>query len=390
MRGDAKTVGGLRDHGVMPLLTEEPFDDVVALLRVVAKCYHEADRQWPTWEYVIWAADQQGLDAELTYQSFPRWQNGYTYLRNDVHGAEGPNALGSFMQLTAAGIFHAGDALCNEILAAFIGCVRAVEQAQRGLRPEPRKASMMAMGADQVLQLAVAQSGVPITADTLREALRAEPATWGGFIMRGESWSWDLRQVRLTRFRGVIDGYDYLTRLDEIVGIVPEEARRAPLPVTAIADAIDHTNAVWKNVFGDPLLTIKVAGVIAGLTQPVMSEGEFINRCSELGIVFNWFGTGRRQNKETGEEGLGTLAGLQQTLRERLGDNNPAVAAVSVLRDIGDVRTAQQHRETDAKAAAAKVRLGMSSLGNDWPAAWELVRHRLVDALRVIREEVQA
>jgi hypothetical protein len=175
-----------------------------------------------------------------------------------------------------------------------------------------------------------------------------------------------------------------------MIGVLPVEADRVPLPPAAIADALDHTNAVWKNVFGEPLLTIKVAGVIAGLTQPVMGEGEFMNRCSELGIAFNWFGTSRKQNKETGTQGMGTLAGLLASLKEKLGEDNPAVEAASVLRYIAAVRTGQQHRETDKQAAEAKVNLGIATLGDDWPAAWELLRHRFVDAMRTIREELQA
>jgi hypothetical protein len=372
--------------GVMPTLLDPPSDDVKKLLRAVAAGFRAANGEWPIWQYVEWLVAKDGLDAEQLYHGWPVWKHGYSYL--GFPGFPGfpagvrpaPDAKA---HLTIAGIFHAGDPGTNELMDAFVHAVRAASDAQRTAEPMPTQVVNVALHAADLAKPATVDSAPTVSAKQLGEVLKGEPATWSGLIDVGtQGWSWNLDQVRLSPYRGITTGLGYLVALEELVGHPPITAHRLPLPPMAIPDALDYLDLTWRLVTGGRLMHVKRAALPSVLTQAVASAEEFESRCSAIASLFNAFTTGAAT-------AVGTLAGMKVKLTELLGDEaGRANDAVDVLRSIVAVRTGQQHRERDEGAERARVALGLAPFGSDWQGAWEHLRHRMVDALQTIREEV--
>jgi hypothetical protein len=376
--------------GVMPTLLDPPSDDVKKLLRAVAAGFHAANGEWPIWQYVEWLVAKDGLDAEQLYRGLPVWEHGYSYIGFPGFPAGARPAPAAKARLTIAGIFHAGDAGTNELMDAFVHAVRAASDAQRTAEPTPTQVVNVGLHAADLAKPATVDSAPTVSAKQLGEVLEGEPATWSGLKDVGSSrWSWNLDQVRLSPYRGITTGLGYLAALEELVGHPPITAHRLPLPPMAIPDALDYLDLTWRLVTHTQLMHVKRAALPSVLTQAVASAEEFESRCSAIAILFNAFTTGVTANKTTGAAAVGTLAGMKAKLTELLGDEaGRANDAVEVLRSIVAVRTGQQHRERDEDAERARVALGLATFGSDWQGAWEHLRHRMVDALQTIREEV--
>jgi hypothetical protein len=220
--------------------------------------------------------------------------------------------------------------------------------------------------------------------------LEAEPATWQGLdAPGGVAWIWHLEGVRLDRFRHVATAEEYLLALEEIVGNPATSSTSAALPPMALPDALDHLDLAWRLAFKTPLMQIKRAALPAVLTQEVHSAEEFENRCSALATIFDGFTTRVAADDAPGGQASGTLAGMQAKLTATLGtEAERAVKAVRVLRDVQSIRTGQQHRERDVEAERAKIRVGLVGYGSNWAGLWDHLRHELVDALRIVREEL--
>lgn len=157
----------------MPTLLDRPSDEVLALLGVVARSFHEAERQWPTWQYIAWAADQEGINAEEIFLSMPRWKGGHSYLASHF-GSPRPTP-DSIIHMTALGMHHVGDLLCSQLLDALLGTIRGVEQFQRATKPSPLHVQFYSLDSANTLNLTLTHSGVPLSAELLMSILAEEP-----------------------------------------------------------------------------------------------------------------------------------------------------------------------------------------------------------------------
>ena len=375
----------------MPTLLDPPTSEQELLLQTVATCFYRAEDQWPIWQYVDRVFADHDLDAEEVLAGMPVWKNDYGYLRTERHGGVRPQD-NSRVQLTAAGIHHSKNGRMLDLLDAFVASVTIAARLQYDAAPGPTQTVTTSVKGRQLAELAARQTGVPIPPLLLASMLQVEPATWGGLDGAGGiEWIWHLEHVRLGRYRRLETPTEYLTILEDLVGLPPEPTAlivptTSPrLEPTAIAEALDSLNATWQAVQGDKLFELKNAAVIAELTGSVVSSGDFQSRCSSLAIIFNWFTTARMK----GNNRLGPLAGMQETLAEQFGDPSPPVDAVRVLRDVAEVRRGQQHREVGVKAEKASEQLGLDAFGGDWDGAWEHLQRKIVYSLRTIKTALQ-
>jgi hypothetical protein len=83
---------------------------------------------------------------------------------------------------------------------------------------------------------------------------------------------------------------------------------------------------------------------------------------------------------------------LGDWLARRLPDSaaQRAREAIAILQDIVDVRVGAQHSDARHKAVKAFERLGVPFVPTDWQHTWDALQHRIVSAIEVVMEEVQA
>jgi hypothetical protein len=208
--------------------------------------------------------------------------------------------------------------------------------------------------------------------------LRSEPATWRGVSTIAGQESWDLTDVRLSRYAGLRDVQDYLARLEELVGVQRTVPRSEPLGPMALPDAFDHLDLTWRLATNEHLVRIPRAALSAKLAQPVISVEEFESRCSALADLLNAMNLP-----------MPTLQSLKARLGDLLGpEAGRAQAAVGTLRSFIALRAGQQHQGADTRAEQARIALGLAPFAGDWPGAWNQLRLVTVGALDIIREEV--
>jgi hypothetical protein len=376
----------------MPTLLDVPTADERQLLEVVAKCFHTAEDQWPVWQYIDrqFAKVRPDIDATEVLRGMPTWKHGYRYLRVDNRGEIGPEDSAE-VRMTIAGIHHSGNGRLGDLADAFVVALRESAKRQASAEPEPRRAVAVAFQGSELTQLVHQRSGVPIPTLTLSGFLESEPATGRGLeAPRGIAWVWHLENVRLNQFRQIQTVEEYLIGLERIVGLPETVSPSGPLPPAAVAEAFDHLNLAWHRATGEDLLVVKRAMIPAVLTQSVASADEFQSRCSALSSLLNSFTTGVKANKATKTQYLAPMLGLKHRLEELLNNPSRALSAVDDLRNIISLRTGQQHPEQDKDqdAGRARIDLGLAGFGNDWAGAWEHLRHKIVETLRIIREEL--
>jgi hypothetical protein len=219
--------------------------------------------------------------------------------------------------------------------------------------------------------------------EELFDLLQHEPSTWGGLQALAAGWKWDLTRSRLRPYRGVKTGEEYLTVLEQLVGISQHVVPPVVSP-TELPEAFDHLDLAWRlRCGGKRLVKVPRASVVARLTQPVNSRDEFDARCSALSDLLS--------NLQVPPDGLPaelkSLARLQRVMPGLTGEDAvAAVGAVGVLRQVAGIRNSQQHTGSADRYDKDWTALGLPRFGSDWPGAWRQVQAATLDALRQIRE----
>jgi hypothetical protein len=363
----------------MPTLLDRPTNDAFQLLHTIAQGY-EAAGVWPCWQWVKRELWLQERDAEEILLGLPTWRHGYRSIRpvSTGHLPDNDHPIALTVHGMANLIQPGVKLLCDGFLMA----INVALVMQQGIRPSVTEAVELKVPAEDFVRTVNGQAGTDLNADELFAVLRAEPATWRGVGMNGGQWGWDLTDVRLSRYAGLQSTEDYLTRLEEIVGLPAAVAVPADLSPMALPDALDHLDLAWRLATTERLVHVPRAAMAAKLTQPAASVEEFESRCSTLADLLN--------SLNLPSQG-GTLQNLKTRLGGLLGDDAcRAQAAVDVLRWVVALRAGQQHRGADARAEQAKLALGLATYTGNWGAAWDRLRAVTVQALDTIREEISS
>jgi hypothetical protein len=362
----------------MPTLLDRPRDDALQMTEVIARGY-EITGAWPCWQWVkhqLWLKD---LDAEEIFQGLPTWRHGYRPVRAVTSGQLPDN--GDLVPLTIHGMAHSVLPGVERLVEGFLAAINVAILLQRGLTPSVTEPAELRVAAEDFIRPVNGQAGTDLKAGQLFGVLRGEPATWRGVSMNSGQWSWDLTDVRLTRYAGAGNVQEYLARLEETVGLSQVTARAESLGPMALPDALDHLDLTWRLAAGEHLVRVPRAAMAARLTQPVGSAEEFESRCSALADLLNAFNLPKPA----------TLHNMKTRLRELLGDQaGRALEATDTLRSVVALRAGQQHQGADIRAEQAKVALGLAPLAGDWPGTWNQLRLVTVHALDTIREEISS
>lgn len=365
----------------MPMLLDPPPAQTVAFLQVIARGFAAAGGQWPIWQYVERHLDDAEIDADEVLRRLPEWRHHYRYVIcwGSTGGALAPPGR---IGLTIAGIFHAREPVTDELLKAFLAALAEACAAQRTIEPMPTEPVSVGLCGRELTESVVRHAAANVSPEQLVGLLRSEPATWSQLHdVDTSEWTWDLTRARLRPYRGIVTGEQFLTALEDLVGLSPAAAEPVVLPPTALPEALDHLDLAWRLLTGTPLVRITRAMLPAVLTQPAASAEEFESRCSALADVMNSLCTGTPEQP--------SLHGLKAQLADRLGERSGrAREAVDVLRHIVAVRVGQQHRGADQRAQQARSALGLTAYASDWTAEWEHLRVVTVQALTTIREEI--
>lgn len=174
-----------------------------------------------------------------------------------------------------------------------------------------------------------------------------------------------------------------------------ETASGLTLSPLSLPEALDFLDAVWRLAHRSEHLLGQVATAhAAGLALPAANRDDFKSRVNDLTDTLDNLKVpaARPADGSSGPPREATLGRLKAYLEVELGPDESAVArtsqAVDTLRKINDIRNALQHSRAAPKLPAAFAALGIA-YPPDWPAAWDGVRVRAVEALIALRDEVR-
>lgn len=361
----------------MSTLLDRPSDDALLLLHVIATGYETAGT-WPCWQWVKQELWLQERNAEEILQDLPTWRHNYRSVRFVSNGRMPDN--GDPIALAVHGMAHTVQSRVRLLCSGFLTAINVALVMQQGIRPSVTRPVELKVSAEDFVRTVNGQARTDLEANDLFAVLRGEPATWRGVNMNGGQWSWDLTDVRISRYAGIQSVQDYLARLEEVVGMPAVAVPSAALPPMAVPDALDHLDLAWRLATNERLVRVPRAAMAAKLTQPAASVEEFESRCSALADMLS--------SLNLSSQG-GTLQNMKSRLGELLGDHaGRAQAAVDVLRRVVALRAGQQHQGADTRAEQAKVALGLASYPGNFGAAWDHLRAVTVQALDIIREEI--
>jgi len=142
---------------------------------------------------------------------------------------------------------------------------------------------------------------------------------------------------------------------------------------------------VWKDRFGAPLVRLTSAERITRLAFDAYTEAEFDSRLSALREVL----------KGLAVDGLpGGVGQIPAFLKDKLPHDPEAglriEQAVATLQAVKHARDAAQHVQATFQAARELPRLGLSYPITDYAQAWRSVTAYVIDALRILREELES
>jgi hypothetical protein len=181
---------------------------------------------------------------------------------------------------------------------------------------------------------------------------------------------------------------------ERIVEVTIDAPSGAVSPV-AIAEGLDHLNAVWRLAFGknSPLLNIKTATSIALLSQPCATRSDFVQGTSALDDALKYVAIDDPllDPKDLGTPNIAfSLNRLTSCLRFKLAaaDWPTAEKGILTLRRINKIRVGLQHSGAMDELWANVAALGAPTKP-EWPVLWRTVCARTVEALAQIRSAVQ-
>lgn len=350
---------------------------------------HDPDA-WPVFQYVEGVLHQEhGLDAEGVLWECPRIRLGlgpgsYGWVYPDGGHLRGPDTK---IRLSVAGMAKVPDAASE--VDVFMDTLAVLIDRERQFVPNPSEVVAVEVWSGEVRERLKGRWDLQATEDlmAIRRLMTAEPATWHcqTFDEDGGAWRASLSPF-LRRYSGATTATEYVQRVVDLS--MPAVERSAPLHPSSLSlpEAIDYLNAVWRTSLrsGEALIRLSRAEAAAKLALECSTVDELESRLSALAGILAQL----RLPQEAGDK---KLIDLRKFLGQILSGDSAARAqdAVNVLRDVVALRVWRQHPGTEELAAAAARRLGVALPSESWGSTWDHIRELAVNALSVIREEIE-
>ena len=283
---------------------DRPSEREAGLLGHVAEGF-AASGDWPTWQYVLVRQGRAGTDGEAVLRGLPEWQYSYRSVWTGTAGAAAP-PLDARVHLTVHGMIHSDHTRMSDLVRSFLAALQIAQLEYHRFEPSPTAVQELLIDGTWLTEKANIAAGTALSPQQLRDTLHHEPATWSTVRDHGDSFTWDLTNSRIHRYRGVTDAHEYLVALEDEIGLRALLPAPEPLPIDAIPQSVDRLSLVWKLVFGEWLLTIDRLSIPISLTRPVNGSEEFEARCSALAdLIFHFDVKPRFDTKE--RSGLGRM-----------------------------------------------------------------------------------
>jgi hypothetical protein len=355
---------------------------------------HEVGREadaWPIFQYVETTLyrrhdlDARGLITEAPSIPLVKGSGRYGWLQ-----LERPIAAlqpDDKVRLTIAGMAQVPDAGAE--VAAFIEVLALLVERQRKFVPHPTEVQMVEVWSGEMRrrleQRWVIGDDDNLTAFT--QLMRHEPLIWLCQVTHTETGAWTVQlSPFLRRYAGVTNAAEYVDRLVEAVGLRAEPPISLYPSSLSLPEAIDYLNAVWRlNLgHGEALFRISRAEAAAKLALDCAGVDELESRLSAFAGILS-------QIRLPGQPGDKKLIDLRSFLAQRLDrdSSDRTTVAVDDLRVVVALRVWRQHPGADKAARHAAQRLGLTLPSDDWGHTWQRLRSRSVEALSVIREEIE-
>jgi hypothetical protein len=181
-----------------------------------------------------------------------------------------------------------------------------------------------------------------------------------------------------------------------IVDPTPALVEPAPVPPTAMSDALDFLDAAWRLAFKQKLLHLSDTGPATELALQCDSKDAFESRMSALANVLKSLKVdpdllAAHHVSDVPDQGQ-TLQRIGALLAATSIDEPDRAAVAQVLRTLGSInriRSAMQHSGTGSALLTAFRDLGLDVPSESYSLAWDGVRTRAVEAIRTLRKVVQ-
>jgi hypothetical protein len=190
------------------------------------------------------------------------------------------------------------------------------------------------------------------------------------------------------------DPYGLLVDTIELQGRPDAQQQLQPIASDALPEAFDFLASVWSNVTRFDLFAVRRVAPAAELSVPVATRSDFSGRLSAFGDLLKAIRVDDSLVDAEAAKGLAedsSIGRLKLAVQKLLASPqlDSATDALNILRDIVRVRVAIQHQHATPDLPTALARLGIAH-PPDWAQAWEIVRHRAVDALRELRRALES
>jgi hypothetical protein len=355
---------------------------------------HEVGRgadAWPIFQYVETTLYRTGgLDARAVMAEAPSitlgtgsGRYGWLQLERPISALQAEDKI----RLTIAGMAQVPDA--GDEVAAFIDMLALLVDREQNLAPHPTELQTVEVSSGEIRrrleQRWVIGDDDNLTAFT--ELIAHEPLIWLCQVMLIGTGGWTVNPSPFLRqYAGVTTSAEYVDRLVEATGLPPRPSALLYPSSLSLPEAVDYLNAVWRlNVGnGDALFRISRADAAAKLALDCASVDELESRLSAFAGILS-------QIRLPGQGGDRKLVDLRTFLQQRLARDSSERTTVAIddLRAVVALRVWRQHPGADKGARDAAQRLGITLPSDDWGDTWQRLRSRSVEALSVIREEVE-
>ncbi len=337
-------------------------------------------RAWPVFQYVEAQLDKQGHDALAVITSLPVMASGpFSY---GLVRSERTFEPGDRIELTVAGLHHF--APVDQLATLYLRVLAGIAEASATADYDPLTVTDVQVDVHKLVT-ALGLAEHPFLG-LLPGLLKAEPGTMRGAQPAGSAAQWTHHPGRfIRRFCGVIDVPDYLARVRAWRAPAdPTPAPTASSPL-GLAAALDYLSLGWKDRFGAPLVRLPNAERITRLAFDAHTDAEFDSRLSALREILKGLDVGGQPG------GAGQIpAFLKDKLSPDLETALRIKDAVDTLQAVKHARDAAQHADAAPRAARELWRLGLSYPITDYSRAWRSVSAYVIDALRVLREELES
>ena len=352
------------------------------------------DGEWPVFDYLEGAFDQEDKGAGETLATFPRvghWNYGAAWW--DGMGQMSKPRPDTEVALTLVGMHHSK--ALSQIVPIFFSVIDLMITRRQTTQLNRRKPRELSINDEDVNE-------------HLRQERRLDTDGWSLIIfklmarepMLGSTASlqpdghWTKSVPReIKEYQGVRTIEDYVACVERLTAFpqpIPTPAAPSPLDLVA---ALDYLDAVWRVAHGTRLFTYPSAERAAKLAYEANTPEELDARLSALGEILRSANASARATNAA-KLPAATRDDPLAPFEEHLVRTADAAAEARVRQAATDLehalalRDAAQHAEAGPRAVRALDAFGIGHPVADVRQAWMTVTARVVEALGAIREEL--